>query len=222
MCGIYSGLSPIEFYHLYIHNQSRGSHSSGFLYIEDEGYELVKTSKKNYTFFPDIKNGFYLGHNRAPTTSGDTKGLSSCHPFSFGRAIAAHNGILTNTEALEKVYGIKFDVDSQWIPYLYDIMLKKTHLNLKPEDAFRYVLEDIKGTYGIWLYDIENGSVFVGRGDNTIYWNDNNTSFSSIADETYKNLMPDGAIFMKSKDSNTFIDINADRRLKREQKYFMI
>lgn len=221
MCGIYSALSPLEFHNLYKHNQSRGGHSSGFLYISEDGFEIVKTTNTNYSYFPDISNGFYLGHNRAPTTSGDTKGLSSCHPFIYGRAIAAHNGIISNTEDLKKKHNVDFDVDSQWIPYLYDHYLK-SHMNFSAEAAFRYAIQDLKGTYGIWLYDIDKQIIFVTRGDNTIYWDKNKINFSSITDETHNQLMPEGAIYSKHIKDKTFTDINEDRRLKRDQKYFMI
>jgi glucosamine 6-phosphate synthetase-like amidotransferase/phosphosugar isomerase protein len=221
MCGIYGNLNYAEFYRLYKLNQSRGSYSTGFLLTGESEYEIKKTSEE-ISYYPIAQKKYYLGHNRAPTTDDRGKGLAGCHPFIFGRAIAAHNGILSNTDKLEKIYNISFEIDSQWIPYLYHLFLTKNHLNLIPENAFLNVLKEIKGTYGIWLYDVKEECIFVARGDNTVYWDKNKTAFSSIANEVHEELMPEGAIYRKLLNEETFTDINEDRRLKRDQKYFII
>jgi len=220
MCGIYGNINYAEFYQLYKANQSRGSHSTGFLMLDENGYEIKKTLE-DISYYPIAQKKYYLGHNRAPTTDENGKGLMGCHPFIFGRAIAAHNGIISNTDALEKVYDIKFAIDSQWIPFLYNNYLNSS-MDFSAEASFRYTVEDIKGTYGIWLYDIKEQKIFVARGDNTVYWDKDKTSFSSAKQEGYEDLMPEGAIYMKHLREETFTDINVDRRLKRDQKYFII
>jgi len=220
MCGIYSNLNYAEFYRLHKLNQSRGSYSTGFLLIDNKEYEIKKTLE-DVSYYPIAQKKYYLGHNRAPTTDESGKGLIGCHPFTVGRAIAAHNGIISNTDALEQIHNIKFSIDSQWIPFLYNHYLN-TDMHFSEEAAFRYAIEDLKGTYGIWLYDIVKQTIFVTRGDNTVYWDKNKTSFSSTADEEHNELMPEGAIYRKLLNEETFTDINEDRRLKRDQKYFII
>lgn len=218
MCGIYSSINYAEFHRLYKLNQSRGSYSTGFLLVGDNEYEIKKTSEEIH-YYPIAQKNYYLGHNRAPTTDERGKGLAGCHPFSYGVAIAAHNGIISNTSNLEIEFKVKFDVDSQWIPYLYDYYKKINNIS---EQAFELTLNQIEGTYGIWLYDVNQKVTFVSRSDNTVYWNDLKTSFSSINNEQYKNLMPQGAIYKKEHNEISFIDINENNRLNKKQKYFII
>lgn len=217
MCGIYGNLSPDEFFRLYKLNKSRGSYSSGFLFASEGRYEMRKTVKDTKYFSYPFNEQYCLGHNRAPTTDENGKGLSGCHPFTFGKAIAAHNGIISNTDYLESEYKIKFDIDSQWIPFLYDYFKRG---NNNPENALRLALLELDGTYGVWLYDIDEEIIFVSRSDNTIYWNDEKTSFTSISDDVHKNLMPQGAIYKKERDQS-FIDINENERLNVRQKYYI-
>jgi len=218
MCGIYGNLDYAEFYRLYKLNQSRGSYSTGFLLTDIDEYEIKKTSEE-ISYYPIAQKNYYLGHNRAPTTDENGKGLVGCHPFSYGVAIAAHNGIISNTLELENEYRTKFDVDSQWIPYLYDYYVKRNNNKLR---AFELTLLEIDGTYGIWLYDVNEKVTFVSRSDNTVYWNDQKTSFSSVNDEEHKNLMPQGAIYTKEFNEISFVDINENNRLNKRQKYFII
>jgi glucosamine 6-phosphate synthetase-like amidotransferase/phosphosugar isomerase protein len=217
MCGIYGNINHAEFYRLYKLNKSRGSYSTGFLFIDNKEYEVKKTNE-DVSYYPIALKKYYLGHNRAPTTDENGKGLTGCHPFIYGKAIAAHNGIISNTDILENEYKIKFDVDSQWIPFLYDYFKRN---NNQSENAFRLALLELEGTYGIWLYDIDEEIVFVSRSDNTVYWDDEKISFTSIRDDMHKNLMPQGAIY-KKENNEPFKDINENNRLNIKQKYFII
>ena len=217
MCGIYGSNGKYGFNHIQNINLSRGSHSTGVLTLHTDGFSITKC--KEYEASYEETGHYYLGHNRAPTTTEEGKGLKGCHPFICGRAIVAHNGIISNTGCLENEYKRKYPVDSQWISFLYDYWSNR---NNTPESAMRLTLLEIEGTFGIWLYDIDTNKTFVARGDNTIYWDPIMESFSSTPTATQVNLMPEGAIYRRNGEELSFTDINADNRLNRRQKYFII
>ncbi len=164
---------------------------------------------------------YHLGHVRAPTTK--ISNFSGCHPFQYGRAIAAHNGIITNTLNLETKEAYQPEVDSEWIPFLYN---KPQTKFVTAFGKFQSALERLEGTYGTWLHDTSSRTILVGRGDNTIYWNADNTMFSSKAISNYgiENLMHNGSIYMGCLGDNSsprFSDVNVDNRIQRKPKYFI-
>lgn len=218
MCGIYGSLTPEGLYSLHMANRSRGSEGCGYLHISSEGYAIQKFKDKPEFLLHMFSTRYNLGHNRAPTTNETGRGILGTHPFCYGRAIAAHNGILINTLELEENWKNTFPVDSQWIPFLYDKYYKEFKDGFK---TFKFTLEHLSGTYGIWLYDVEEKTIFVARGDNSIFWNDALDSFSSVETPECKNLMPEGAIY-ESTDLQTFKDKNENDRLKRQKKYFIL
>ena len=219
MCGIFSAKDPIIFLDLLQENLSRGAYSAGILSIFENKIEIQKIRDINKE--PVIVSAralYHLGHVRAPTTK--VSNFSGCHPFQYGRAIAAHNGIITNTEDLELDYDLKLDVDSEWIPFLYNYSQEAFQTGWQ---KFHNVLSRLKGTYGTWLYDVNSNHIMVSRGDNTVYWNKDRTAFSSKAVKDIDQLMPDGAIYSSivDVDNSVFFDINADNRIQRKPKYFI-
>ena len=164
---------------------------------------------------------YHLGHVRAPTTK-ESK-FSGCHPFQYGKAIAAHNGIITNTLNLETKEMYQPEVDSEWIPFLYN---KPQTKFVTAFGKFQRVLERLEGTYGTWLHDTSSRTVLVGRGDNTIFWDKEKTMFSSkeISQHGITELQPDGSIYMSCLGDNSsprFSDVNTDNRIQRKPKYFI-
>lgn len=218
MCGIYGALTPEEFYSLHMVNRSRGIDGCGYLHIGSRGYGIQKFKDNPEFLLHTFSTRYNLGHNRAPTTNESGRGVLGIHPFCYGRAIAAHNGIIINTLELEENWKTQFPVDSQWIPFLYDKYYKDFKEGYK---TFKFTLERLSGTYGIWLYDIEEETIFIARGDNSIFWNDAKTSFSSIQTSECKNLMPEGAIYQTT-NFMSFEDKNENDRLKRQKKYFIL
>jgi glucosamine 6-phosphate synthetase-like amidotransferase/phosphosugar isomerase protein len=219
MCGIYGSASPEEFYKLQEINKLRGNYGTGYLHIGKEGYAIQKFKETSEVILYPQTSLYNLGHNRAPTTNEKGRGLSCSHPFNTGRAISAHNGILINTLELEEKWKTEFPVDSQWVSFLYDKYYKQTK---NCYISFKLTLEHISGTYAIWLYDIEESIVFVSRGDNSIFWNDQKNVFSSIQTSNCKNLMPEGAIYQSIQNFSSFEDKNENDRLKRHKKYFIL
>lgn len=219
MCGIYGAITPEQFYELHEINKLRGSEGCGYLHIAEHGYAIQKFKEKPEFTLYLTSTSYNLGHNRAPTTNENGRGISYAHPFNNGRAIAAHNGILSNTLELEKKWKNQFPVDSQWIPFLYNEYYKQTENSYT---AFKLTLDSISGTYGIWLYDIEEMTIFVSRGDNSIFWNDLMDTFSSVETTLCKNLMPEGAIYQSDQNFLKFEDKNESDRLKRQRKYFIL
>ncbi len=200
-------------------NLSRGAYCGGILSIFENRIEIQKIrdiAKAEINL--STRALYHLGHVRAPTTK--VSKFSGCHPFQYGRAIAAHNGIITNTQSKEDVYEARLAVDSEWIPWLYN----------NPKESFdsahskmQSVLTRLDGTYGTWLYDVETNNILVGRADNMIYWNKDKTTFSSKAAGEVDQLMPNGAIYstVVDKDITVFFDMNQDNRIQRKPKYFI-
>jgi glucosamine 6-phosphate synthetase-like amidotransferase/phosphosugar isomerase protein len=218
MCGIYGSITPSEFYNLHEANKVRGTSGYGCLHIGVNSFNIQKFRTVTSPIDCPVSSIYNLGHNRAPTTNESGRNFSNSHPFSYGNAIAAHNGILINTTDLKCKWKTEFPVDSQWIPFLYNNYYKEINDPLK---TFTKTLENISGTYGIWLYDIDNHTIFVARGDNTIFWDKQYSSFSSIKTELCDRLMPEGAIY-QSTNMLTFKDKNENNRLKRQKKYFIL
>jgi len=164
LCGIFGSNDKRTFAELAKKNASRGDFASGFLSIFDNG---LRTHKQSGVFEESsIPNDakYYLGHVRAPTNSTLEYKSNETHPFSLKDAYYwAHNGILSKNgyDSLE--------VDSKLIGILYAVH----------KGNWAFVLPELNGTYGIWLYDTYNQKIYLTRGDNTLYYSDYAKSFSS-------------------------------------------
>jgi glucosamine 6-phosphate synthetase-like amidotransferase/phosphosugar isomerase protein len=216
MCAIYGSNDQEKLYKLYKANQNRGNYSTGLAFLKDNDIVIHKGLSEGFIFKIFEEATYYIGHNRAPTTNEQGRNFSGIHPFIFGKALAAHNGILTNIEHLEQTWNIKFATDSEWIPFLYQ---QYSQSDYNSEEVFLKVLQNIEGTFGIWLYDTDKKDLLVARGDNSIYWNEDKTCFSSVECDDINQLMPEGSIY-KSNLGNSFIKL--DLHLKRKQKYFIL
>lgn len=134
MCGIYGFIGKPNkttekiVKNLGLLNIERGVDSTGIAIINYRFNTLIKEASDSKVFFNGKtwennrgiigKTNFLilLGHTRA-ATRGEVN-QKNAHPFKVGRIVLTHNGGISNFDELMKKYNIKYEVDSQIIPYL--------------------------------------------------------------------------------------------------------
>jgi glucosamine 6-phosphate synthetase-like amidotransferase/phosphosugar isomerase protein len=188
MCGIFGSNDREQFFTLYKLNHKRGSYSYGCYYFNDSSSGGLWTYRQDIELsdIPKDRN-YYLGHVRSPTNSTGKFEVDQCHPFSSENIMYAHNGIISNTEDLEKEYKSQYNVDSKWIGSLYS-QYKKHEL------PYVSTLQKIKGTYAIWFYNKENNNITLARSANPIYYSNNYNSFSSTIFDNSR-LLKEGILY---------------------------
>jgi hypothetical protein len=128
MCGLigYSGEVPYNLDKikiLFMFNESRGKHSSGF-YNHHIGAHPNSRLKKvvgetTKVLLPNMQptlTNLLIGHTRQATMPNSTE-ASCAHPFMFGTTVGAHNGIIDNYKEIIKKYELEetINVDSEVI-----------------------------------------------------------------------------------------------------------
>ena len=154
MCGIFGYVlnNKVDVYNRYIlnqmlaiHNDKRGGDSWGSFELNTG--KVNKGIGKLYGKKNSRANGFF--HTRKATDG--AVNLVNSHPFKQGNIIGCHNGIVSNHELLNRLYGRNFEVDSQHI---------FQHLN---DDLD---LQEIEMYGSIVYYDIRNPkTIYFGRFD---------------------------------------------------------
>lgn len=102
--------------------ESRGTHSTGWLAMLDNGKVQLDKSLDTASVYINGRTGFdetfrtLLLHTRYATTGGKT--LRNAHPVINGKCAAVHNGTIWNHEDVFRQLGLKrhADVDSEVIP----------------------------------------------------------------------------------------------------------
>lgn len=186
MCGIAGSFKPEVAFKLYQSNLDRGFYSSGSIVIDsNDMWNCKKTlgqfEKPVQAYSPPgiATTGFYyLYHSRGPTTETKEFNESNNHPFFYKDWIIAHNGIISNFEELCKKYFPEEDftgrTDSCIIPRL---------LAIKPmKDA----LEELKGTFALWLWTPYTKGVYICRSGVTLFANQDTGEFCSTEFEGSK------------------------------------
>lgn len=204
MCGIFGSFDFRTYEQLYIQNKQRGSFAYGSMYVgptKNPGIikethvrkrEGVTTLTGDYPFAKDYD--VFLGHTQAPTSSARVFSPVTSHPFNSIHYVVAHNGVLENTEQLIEEYIQVHDnpVDSSIIPIMisyqleFDEILNGESLNSKESNktpdvlAIEHVCNEMKGTFGCWIYSKLTGDIFLVRSGSTLYGNITTGDFSSI------------------------------------------
>lgn len=178
MCGLFGftvyGKKPIKDLEditdaLSKESAERGTDAVGIAYRKGDRIRLMKESKPSYsvTFkHPDTVK-VLIGHTRH-ATQGKADKLYNNHPF-FGatptaRFALAHNGIITNDEALRKLKGLpqtKIETDS----YVAVQLLEKQ--NAVCAQTIASMAEQIEGSYSFSILD-EHDRLFLVKGDSPL------------------------------------------------------
>ena len=195
MCGIFGSNSLERFKTLYKLNQSRGDFAYGMLGLSANSDNLLVKGSGLADVDDIFKEGdymYFLGHTQAPTSSVREYADSTTHPFEYKRWSVAHNGVLSNAEQLQKKYMLReTKVDTDVITSMLDygeIITGKPN-----EDDYRSLkntFEEIRGTFGCWVYNKDTKNTYLVRVGSTLHGNIENGDFTSAQDyeRTYKPL----------------------------------
>lgn len=171
MCGIVAYIgkdTPInKLMYLMYDNDSRGGHSSG-AYISGKIYKSTDESANLLSMIDEPSSNLFIGHTRYATHG--VKTAENTHPYTFGKYIGVHNGVLGNYEKLLSEQELpEVDVDSKAIYSILD----------KTDDYS--TLGSHSGTINaVWTEN--NGQLYVYRRNNPLYRlrTDDGIYFSSL------------------------------------------
>ena len=197
MCGIYGATTREQYITLQDLNHTRGDFcESSMLIKNDTGFEIHKVpykAKKEYKFPKRKKFDLFLGHSQAPTSKKRIFDPDTSHPFIVENWIVAHNGVLTNYKELVNEFKRPYncDVDSSIIPYVFYSLESYYNNEL---DIIANGLEFLKGTFGLWIHNVQSNNTFIAKCGVTLFGDVYNNEFSSVKHASYESL-EEGVIY---------------------------
>jgi glutamine phosphoribosylpyrophosphate amidotransferase len=215
MCAIFGSCQFNEFSDLYDENKDRGNFAFGGLFLSFDydacmHIEGVANLHENM----DITNHdvcmkpkdfyYFLGHTQAPTSSVREFDTSTSHPFTCGTWVVAHNGVLTNDAKLKKrIKDPRWynEVDSSVIPALLSV---GTDENQDEVSNICKVLSELRGTFGLWIYNKLSNNVYLARSGSTLYANFLTNSFASMPRSKYSTL-DEGTLYLMTREGLTSV-----------------
>ena len=178
MCGLFGfstyGTSPIRDVAKLVNalaqeSAVRGIDATGIAYCRDGRIQVQKEALSAYkmNFKPPQAVRALIGHTRHSTQGSEKKNYNN-HPFT-GKAggtrfALAHNGVLTNDEALKVQYHLpqtKIETDS----YVAVQLIEQQHkLNF---DSLRHVAETVSGSFSFSILD-DRDNLYLVKGDSPL------------------------------------------------------
>lgn len=207
MCGIYGATNKDQFLTLQNLNHSRGDFCESVMLLNySKGFEIHKVpakAKKEYKFPKRKKFDLYLGHSQAPTSKKRIFDPNSSHPFIVENWVVAHNGVLTNYKELVNDFKRPYNsaVDSSIIPYIFYSLESYYDKEL---EIISNGLEFLKGTFGLWIHNINSGNTYIAKCGVTLFADIYNNEFSSIKHKYYESL-EEGVIFQLTPEGITSV-----------------
>ncbi|MBC8416793.1 hypothetical protein H8E06_00505 [bacterium] len=211
MCGIF-GTTDFERYKtLYSLNQERGAFAYGGCYINISSKERVLHKVGGTISPPSILEDYEycLGHTQGPTSSVREFAGDTSHPFRCGDWLVAHNGVLENDREIIGKYGFEHctsEVDTSVIPALLDYYEIIAPSRDHEVEAIVDMLEEISGTYSMWIVNEKTCNIYLARVGSTLFMNKDGTEFSSKTTKNFKSI-PEGALLKYNKDTKRFEQI---------------
>lgn len=208
MCGIFGATSRDKYLTLQKLNLKRGDFAQCTLFIDKFGYEIHKVPLKNaavkYRFPKKKKFDYYMGHVQAPTSAIRDFTPNTSHPFCVENWIVAHNGVLTNFKDLVNEYEMPYDnpVDSSIIPYMLFKIQDLT--NFKEIDIICNTLTQLKGTYGVWIHNVQTANSFIAKCGVTLFADIYENTFSSVHTQGLDQL-EDGTLYQITREGLTTV-----------------
>jgi len=219
MCAIFGSYSFGTYKKLYDECKQRGNFAYGSLYVCDPKItknlviirssgevELSKTdvfSNEDYEIgIEDFK--VFLGHTQAPTSSVREFNAATSHPFSWGDWLVAHNGVLTNYDAIKKIIidPISYnEVDSSLIPALITQLSNEGNDEI---EAITGALSKLKGTFGLWIFHKPTGHIYLARSGSTLHADFLTNDFSSLPYKKYQSL-EEGTLYLMTTEGLTAV-----------------
>lgn len=205
MCGIFGSFNFERYKKLYDENKQRGNFSYGCLYIKNRGEPglakhtytrkvegVVNLDENKQPYVSEYDQ--FMGHTRAPTSSNRDFSPVTSHPFDSVHYVVSHNGVLENHNELGKEYLAGWwreeCVDSEVIPGLLSVHVEfdekiilshEDEESSKTEDVLTIerTCQDLRGTFGCWIYSKLTGDTFIVRSGSTLFGNIETGDFSS-------------------------------------------
>ncbi len=191
MCGIVGYLGPRKASEVLLQGlkmlEYRGYDSSGIGYIFRNQIKVYKKKGKILNLegiLPEPQAAHCgLAHTRWATHGKVTDANAHPHLSQSGRVAIVHNGIIDNYVALKEElikhgYTFQSETDSEVIPHLIELALTQNP-QYTPEEAVRWALSRLVGTYGIvavfadhpeLMIGAKNGSpLVIGQGKDEIF-----------------------------------------------------
>lgn len=146
----------------------------------------------------------FLGHTQAPTSAKRTFSPTTSHPFQYKDWLVAHNGVLTNDKEIKAQLTDKKSfntVDSSVIAPLIHTMYKKSNDEVA---AICFALSQLKGTFGVWIYNQRSRNTYIGRSGSTVFANFLTNDFSSIKEKGFVAL-EEGVLYLLTQEGITSV-----------------
>lgn len=209
MCGIFGANKLERFLTLYELNKKRGTFSTSAVISTREGDLVVHrwsgsvdTDKLKAELINSVKitkqtPAYYLGHTQAPTSS-SRKWVKECsHPFHLDGWTIAHNGVLTNYDAIKEQFNPKWKnpVDSSGIPLLLSETTKLYSKTDGVHEVISKALSLLEGTFGLWIHEGWDRNIYLARCGSTLFANLIDNEFSSVKFKNSEELK-EGVLYM--------------------------
>jgi glucosamine 6-phosphate synthetase-like amidotransferase/phosphosugar isomerase protein len=185
MCGLIGAFSKNMYDVLYEASMQRGKFAYGHCFLTKDKNAPFHIQRFNkLPKVNDIKdlsiNKLHLGHCQAPTSSIRKWADADAHPFVYENWIVAHNGVLTNADQLIEKYNLQVQskVDTAVIPALLHMFEQQNDQNIAL--CIKNALNELKGTFGLWIVHKKTKQVFLARQGSTIFANMSTGSFCSV------------------------------------------
>ncbi|HSH03376.1 MAG TPA: hypothetical protein VLL52_12720 [Anaerolineae bacterium] len=189
-------LPAADFCQLASANLHRGNLAFGYAY--GERGETLQVKRFGRPFAPELvvwaEATLALGHVRAPT-AGQTDTEGHIHPLASERFYLAHNGLLLNHEAFgEWRLGDGWDLDSHVI---LGGITKGVAEGQAVVAAIEGVVGQLNGQQSCWLWDREEGAVYLWRVMSPLYWGaaEGAVMWASVATERTPTRAKQGVVY---------------------------
>lgn len=224
MCGIFGAVSTTkvnakDITTLVKHAKQRGKDSSGLINFSNDVYNIYRADFDIQELIHDLDlNGkIVLGHSRLITN-----GFTDNQPVVRNNIAVLHNGIIVNTDSVWKNLNTtpSLKIDTEVIVGIAEAMLNS---GIRVEDLAKEILDRCKGqisaalvlpALGKLLLFSNNGSLYVGYKDDTIYFASELYGLSLIKAKNITQIKNDDIILDIPQSSNEFFLL--DKKKTRE------
>ncbi len=177
MCGIVGYVGPRDASPILLDGlrrlEYRGYDSAGIAILAPSGKIEIRKSEGKLKKLIDTLNGsapqgqLGLGHTRWATHGAPNDTNAHPHADCTGHIVVVHNGIIENYAELRESLrerGHKFitETDTEVLAHLIEEELKGTEGTLALVGAVQRALKQVRGTYGIGVFDQDNPELLIG------------------------------------------------------------
>ncbi|WP_017729231.1 glutamine--fructose-6-phosphate transaminase (isomerizing) [Halalkalibacterium ligniniphilum] len=147
----------------------RGYDSAGIAVVNDQGVHVFKEKGRiaelRKVVDIEVEGTVGIGHTRWATHGAPSRINAHPHQSESARFTLVHNGVIENYEQLKREYLSQVDLVSDTdTEVVVQLMQRFVDDGKRVEEAFRYTLSLLKGSYAIALVDKEDvDTIYVGK-----------------------------------------------------------